>query len=275
MVFSSLTFLTCALPIALAVYYILPRRFRNAWLLLFSLVFYAWGEPVYLLLMLGSITLNYGVGLALARIDRQAARRVWLALAVCVNIGMLVVFKYLGFFADIAGRLTGRPLNVPALALPIGISFYTFQALSYTIDVYRGNVPAQRRWDRLALYVSFFPQLIAGPILRYGDVSAQIEDRGETLDGFARGMRRFIVGLARKVLIANAVAPLADEAFAQAMPVGGVAWIGAAAYAIQIYFDFSGYSDMAIGLGAMFGFVYPENFNDPYCAVTIRDFWRR
>ena len=275
MVFSSLTFLTCALPIALAVYYILPRRFRNAWLLLFSLVFYAWGEPVYLLLMLGSITLNYGFGLALARTDRQAARRVWLALAVCVNIGMLVVFKYLGFFADIAGNLTGRPLNVPALALPIGISFYTFQALSYTIDVYRGDVPAQRRWDRLALYVSFFPQLIAGPILRYGDVSAQIEDRGETLDGFARGMRRFIVGLAKKVLIANAVAPLADEAFAQAMPVGGVAWIGAVAYAIQIYFDFSGYSDMAIGLGAMFGFVYPENFNDPYCAVTIRDFWRR
>ena len=275
MVFSSMTFLTCALPLALAVYFLLPRRLRNPWLLLFSLAFYAWGEPVYLLLMLANICLNYLCGRRIGSAHAPAARKAWLVVAIVVNLGMLFSFKYLGFFAGLARDVLGVSLEVPEIALPIGISFYTFQALSYTIDVYRGEVPAQKRWADLALYISFFPQLIAGPILRYRDVAAQIESREESLPKFTLGLRRFVVGLAKKVLIANAVAPLADEAFAAiSLPAGG-AWLGAVAYAIQIYFDFSGYSDMAIGLGAMFGFDYPENFNDPYISGSVREFWRR
>ena len=275
MVFSSLTFLTCALPVALAVYYLLPRSLRNHWLLVFSLVFYAWGEPVYLLLMLFSIAFNYLCGLGMERFPAPRARKGLMALALVVNLGMLFTFKYLGFFAGLAGKAFGFEATVPALALPIGISFYTFQALSYTIDVYRGTVPAQRSLPKLALYITFFPQLIAGPILRYDGVAPQIEQRRETLAGFAKGMRRFVVGLGKKVLIANAVAALADEAFAASGLSLGSAWLGAVAYALQILFDFSGYSDMAIGLGSMFGFEYPENFNAPYTALSVRDFWRR
>ena len=275
MVFSSLTFLTCALPVALAVYYLLPRSLRNHWLLVFSLVFYAWGEPVYLLLMLFSIAFNYLCGLGMERFPAPRVRKGLMALALVVNLGMLFVFKYLGFFAGLAGKAFGFKASVPALALPIGISFYTFQALSYTIDVYRGTVPAQRSLPKLALYITFFPQLIAGPILRYDGVAPQIEQRRETLAGFAKGMRRFVVGLGKKVLIANAVAALADEAFAGSGLSLGSAWLGAIAYALQILFDFSGYSDMAIGLGSMFGFEYPENFNEPYTALSVRDFWRR
>ena len=275
MVFSSLTFLTCALPVALAVYYLLPRSLRNHWLLVFSLVFYAWGEPVYLLLMLFSIAFNYLCGLGMERFPAPRVRKGLMALALVVNLGMLFVFKYLGFFAGLAGKAFGFKASVPALALPIGISFYTFQALSYTIDVYRGTVPAQRSLPKLALYITFFPQLIAGPILRYDGVAPQIEQRRETLAGFAKGMRRFVVGLGKKVLIANAVAALADEAFAGSGMSLGSAWLGAIAYALQILFDFSGYSDMAIGLGSMFGFEYPENFNEPYTALSVRDFWRR
>ena len=275
MVFSSLTFLTCALPVALAVYYLLPRSLRNHWLLVFSLVFYAWGEPVYLLLMLFSIAFNYLCGLGMERFPAPRARKGLMALALVVNLGMLFAFKYLGFFAGLAGKAFGFEASVPALALPIGISFYTFQALSYTIDVYRGTVPAQRSLPKLALYITFFPQLIAGPILRYDGVAPQIEQRRETLAGFAKGMRRFVVGLGKKVLIANAVAALADEAFAASGLSLGSAWLGAVAYALQILFDFSGYSDMAIGLGSMFGFQYPENFNAPYTALSVRDFWRR
>ena len=275
MVFSSLTFLTCALPVALAVYYLLPRSLRNHWLLVFSLVFYAWGEPVYLLLMLFSIAFNYLCGLGMERFPAPRARKGLMALALVVNLGMLFTFKYLGFFAGLAGKAFGFEATVPALALPIGISFYTFQALSYTIDVYRGTVPAQRSLPKLALYITFFPQLIAGPILRYDGVAPQIEQRRETLAGFTKGMRRFLVGLGKKVLIANAVAALADEAFAASGLSLGSAWLGAVAYALQILFDFSGYSDMAIGLGSMFGFEYPENFNEPYTALSVRDFWRR
>ena len=275
MVFSSLTFLTCALPVALAVYYLLPRSLRNHWLLVFSLVFYAWGEPVYLLLMLFSIVFNYLCGLCMERFPAPRGRKGLMALALVVNLGMLFAFKYLGFFAGLAGKAFGFEATVPALALPIGISFYTFQALSYTIDVYRGTVPAQRSLPKLALYITFFPQLIAGPILRYDGVAPQIEQRRETLAGFAKGMRRFVVGLGKKVLIANAVAALADEAFAASGLSLGSAWLGAVAYALQILFDFSGYSDMAIGLGSMFGFEYPENFNAPYTALSVRDFWRR
>ena len=275
MVFSSLMFLTCALPVALAVYYLLPRSLRNHWLLVFSLVFYAWGEPVYLLLMLFSIAFNYLCGLGMERFPAPRVRKGLMALALVVNLGMLFAFKYLGFFAGLAGKAFGFEATVSALALPIGISFYTFQALSYTIDVYRGTVPAQRSLPKLALYITFFPQLIAGPILRYDGVAPQIEQRRETLAGFAKGMRRFVVGLGKKVLIANAVAALADEAFAASGLSLGSAWLGAIAYALQILFDFSGYSDMAIGLGSMFGFEYPENFNEPYIALSVRDFWRR
>ncbi len=275
MVFSSMTFLTIALPLALAVYFLLPRKLRNAWLLLFSLGFYAWGEPVFLLLMLANVTLNYAAGLALDRAKAPAARRALLVLALAVNLGMLFWFKYAGFFTRGVNAVAGLRLRVPKVALPIGISFYTFQALSYTIDVYRGEVPAQRNWGKLALYISFFPQLIAGPILRYQVVAEQLDNRRETLAGFSRGLRRFALGLSKKVLIANTVALVADEA-ASARALGpGWAWLAAGAYALQIYYDFSGYSDMAIGLGAMFGFAYPENFNDPYVSCTVREFWRR
>ena len=275
MVFSSMTFLTCALPIALALYFVLPRRFRNAWLLLFSLVFYAWGEPVYLALMLVNITLNYAMGLLIERSKGGAGRKALLALALIVNLGMLFWFKYAGFAVRSVNALLGTAIRVPRVALPIGISFYTFQALSYTIDVYRGEVPAQKNWGRLALYISFFPQLIAGPILRYQVVAEQLENRRETLAGFTRGLTRFAVGLGKKVLIANTVAQIAEEAAHAHALAPGYAWLAVAAYALQIYYDFSGYSDMAIGLGAMFGFAYPENFNDPYVSCTVREFWRR
>ena len=275
MVFSSMTFLTIALPLVLGLYYILPRGWRNGWLLVFSLAFYGWGGPAYLLLMLASITCNYLCGLGLGRAKAPGARRGLMALALAVNLGALFAFKYLGFCARTANRLLGLGLAVPEIALPIGISFYTFQALSYVIDVYRGDVPAQRSWVRLVLYVSFFPQLIAGPILRYDAVAAQLDGRRETLEGFWRGLKRFAAGLGKKVLIANAVAVVADEAFSTAGLTASAAWIGAIAYSLQILFDFSGYSDMAIGLGAMFGFTYPENFNAPYTAVTVQDFWRR
>ncbi len=275
MVFSSMTFLTMALPLVLGLYYVLPRRWRNGWLLLFSLAFYGWGGPVYLLLMLASITCNYLCGLGMGRLDKPAARRGLMALALVINLGALFAFKYLGFCARTVNALLGLKLTAPVLALPIGISFYTFQALSYVIDVYRGDVPVQRSWVRLSLYVSFFPQLIAGPILRYDAVAPQLEHRRETLEGFWQGMKRFAAGLGKKVLIANAVAVVADEAFSTAGLTVTAAWIGAVAYSLQILFDFSGYSDMAIGLGKMFGFSYPENFNAPYTAVTVQDFWRR
>ena len=275
MVFSSMTFLCCALPLALAVYYLLPRRWRNGWLLAFSLLFYAWGEPVYVVLMLFSITFNWGAGLVLGRTASKPLRRGLLAAALAVNLGLLGFFKYAGFLVDCLNGLTGWRIAFIQPALPIGISFYTFQALSYVIDVYRDGVPCQRRWSAVALYISMFPQLIAGPILRYQEVARQIEDRRETLSGFAQGLSRFAAGLAKKVLIANLAAPLADQAFSLAAPPMAGAWLGAAAYALQIYFDFSGYSDMAIGLGRMFGFSYPENFRYPYVSRSVKEFWTR
>ena len=275
MVFSSMTFLTMALPLVLGLYFILPRSWRNGWLLVFSLAFYGWGGPVFLMLMLASITCNYLCGLGLGRAKKPAARRGVMVLALLVNLGALFAFKYLGFCARAVNSLLGLELAVPEPALPIGISFYTFQALSYVIDVYRGDVPVQRSWARLALYIAFFPQLIAGPILRYDAVAAQLDGRRETLEGFWQGMKRFAAGLGKKVLIANAVAVVADEAFSASNLTASGAWIGAVAYSLQILFDFSGYSDMAVGLGRMFGFTYPENFDAPYTAVTVRDFWRR
>ena len=275
MVFSSMTFLCCALPLALAAYYLLPRRWRNGWLLAFSLLFYAWGEPVYVALMLVSITLNWGAGLALARLNSKPRRRAALIAALVVNLGLLGFFKYAGFLVDSLSGLTGWRIQFAPPALPIGISFYTFQALSYVIDVYRNDVPCQRRWNAVALYISMFPQLIAGPILRYQEVAQQIEERRETLSGFTQGMSRFAVGLGKKVLVANTLAPLADQAFSLSAPPIAGAWLGAVAYALQIYFDFSGYSDMAVGLGRMFGFSYPENFRYPYVSRSVKEFWTR
>jgi alginate O-acetyltransferase complex protein AlgI len=276
MVFSSLTFLCCALPLALAVYYLVPRRLKNGWLLLFSLAFYAWGEPLYVLLMLGSIAVNWALALRIHRTG-GGKRRFLMALAVVLDIGLLVVYKYSALLISSINAITPLALPVPQIRLPIGISFFTFQALSYVIDVYRGRVPVQPRIDKLALYISLFPQLIAGPIVRYADVAEQIDGRRESMEGFEKGMRRFVTGLAKKVLIANAVAPLADEAFL--LSGGGLgaagAWLGLLCYGMQIYFDFSGYSDMAIGLGHMFGFDFMENFRHPYISASMREFWTR
>ena len=270
-----MTFLTCALPAALALYFILPgRTLKNAWLVVFSLFFYAWGEPAFLPVILLSVAVNYLCGLLVGR-SGGGARRAWLALGIAVNLGALFCFKYMGWIAGLLAQVWPGFASIRAPALPIGISFYTFQAMSYIIDVYRGDAQPQKNIGRLALYISFFPQLIAGPILRYGDGAPQIRARTESLDAFWAGLKRFAVGLSKKVLIANTVAVLADEAFSTVGLTTGSAWLGAVAYALQILFDFSGYSDMAIGLGLMFGFRFPENFNAPYTAVTIRDFWRR
>ncbi len=274
MTFSSLIFLCVFLPIVYLLHTILPSiRLKNALLIAASLVFYAFGEPVYVLLMLLSAAINYLCALAMRRRPNKAA----LLTAVIVNIGFLFLFKYAGFLVENLNRVPGLSLPVPQIPLPIGISFFTFQALSYVIDVYRGQTQAQRSFPRLLLYISFFPQLIAGPIVKYHDVAEQIERRELRLKTTALGLRRFLFGLAKKVLIANAMAVTADALFAAPLPRLNTmaAWLGAIAYTMQIYFDFSAYSDMAIGLGRMFGFRFRENFNYPYGAVTIKEFWRR
>ncbi|MBR4549037.1 MAG: MBOAT family protein [Oscillospiraceae bacterium] len=275
MVFSSNVFLFFFLPAALALYYLAPRRYRNTVLLLVSLVFYGWGEPVYLLLMLFTIALNYGCGLWIAR--RRAEGRsakpalIWAAV---LNLGLLAWFKYAGFLARSLRLLPGLgALPIPAVALPIGISFYIFQSMSYTIDVYRGDAPVQRDILRFGAYVSMFPQLIAGPIVRYRDVAAQLEERRETSEQFASGVTLFILGLSKKLLLANPVGALWEAL--QAQPGTLSAWAGMFAYTLQIYFDFSGYSDMAIGLGRLFGFEFLKNFDYPYIAQSVTEFWRR
>ena len=281
MVFSSPIFLFLFLPITLGVYFVLPKRARNIWLLAASLVFYGWGEPKFLVVMLASIACNFLLALRIARLaDRRRARPVLIA-AVAVNVGLLVIFKYTDFIVRSldAGlvALSVPPLPVPAIALPIGISFFTFHALSYVIDVYRGDARALRNPFDMGLYISLFSQLIAGPIIRYHDIAAQLRERDVTRELFARGVQRFIVGLGKKVLIANTVAVSADLIFS--IPgdqlTMGLAWLGVLCYALQIYFDFSGYSDMAIGLGLMFGFRFLENFNYPYISQSVTEFWRR
>lgn len=269
MVFSSNIFLFFFLPAVLALYYLAPRRLRNAVLLLTSLVFYGWGEPVYLLLMLAVIALNYGFGRLIAA--RQALgldARAALAVSIALNLGLLGWFKYAGFFAR-----TLRLPYIPEVALPIGISFYIFQSMSYTIDVYRGEARAQRDPVRFGAYVAMFPQLIAGPIVRYRDVAQQLEHRRETLPQFASGVVLFIVGLSKKLLLANPMGALWDTLRAQ--PGTLSAWVGMFAYTLQIYYDFSGYSDMAIGLGRMLGFEFLKNFDYPYISRSITEFWRR
>ncbi len=281
MVFSSPLFLFYFLPVILLLYYLVPRKqifWKNVVLLIGSLFFYAWGEPVYVLLMLFSIVMDYGLGLWLEHEKTRGGHpgRV-LALAVVLNLLLLGFFKYANFLIGTINGVTGLAIPLLELSLPIGISFYTFQALSYIIDLYRGEVEVQRSLLNFGTYVSLFPQLIAGPIVRMKTVAGELQDRQETFPEFSAGVRRFIVGLAKKALLANAAGEIWETVSAMEMESlpALTAWIGLAAYTFQIYFDFSGYSDMAIGLGRMFGFHFEENFRYPYVAASITDFWRR
>jgi alginate O-acetyltransferase complex protein AlgI len=282
MVFSSLIFLFLFLPIVLAGYMLMRNTFaRNAFLLFASLFFYAWGEFSFLWVMLVSIFLNYVFAIVINDTKEPILRKLSLTLAIVVNLGILAFFKYAGFFqANINHVLQFihlGPLTGQAPPLPLGISFFTFHSLSYVIDVYRGQAIAQRNPINLALYISLFPQLVAGPIIRYHDVCDQLTERSITINKFAEGVRRFVTGLGKKMLIANVLAGPADQIFG--LPGSelstGLAWLGTVCYTLQIYFDFSGYSDMAIGLGLMFGFRFLENFNFPYISQSIREFWQR
>lgn len=278
MLFSSIVFLFTFLPAVMILYYLLPVRFRNVILLLASLVFYAWGEPVYLFLMLLSILFNYFSGLDIARNlqDKRAAKRS-LVFNLIINLAVLGFFKYEGFVLDTLNGILPVHISYHALPLPIGISFYTFQILSYIIDVYRGNVKVQTNLPNFALYVTMFPQLIAGPIVQYADVDEQLASREISRTKFGEGSMYFIRGLAKKVLLANTSGMIFIEVSGLAKDNIAVmtAWLGAFAYMFQIYFDFSGYSDMAIGLGKMFGFEFNMNFNYPYVSKSITEFWRR
>ncbi len=278
MVFSSLTFLTCFFPIVLALYFAKGSiRWRNGVLLAASLVFYAWGEPIWIVAMLASTLVNWVCAGMISTSRGNAAKRGWMIAGVAFAGALLFVFKYTAFFANSFLSLFGSETRVTGLRLPVGISFYTFQIISYTVDVYRGETPAQRSFARLLLYVSCFPQLIAGPIVQYSDVAKQIGSRRTTAKDFTRGMQRFVVGLGKKVVFANVCGlilrdlPLAD---AGAMSFAG-AWYAGFVYMLQVYFDFSGYSDMAIGLGRVLGFTYKENFDYPFIAKDISEYWHR
>ena len=275
MLFSSVPFLFYFLPAALILYFLVPGRFKNFILLLASLFFYAWGEPKYVLLTLVSIVQGYLFGLLVEKHRGEKASKLFLALSVLVSLGILGYFKYADFFLSSVNAVTGLSLPLLKLSLPIGISFYTFQVLSYVIDVYRGETAAQKSFIDLAAYVSLFPQLIAGPIVRYSDVAGQLRDRTHSVSAAAEGVRRFTVGFAKKVLLANQFGALAS-AYKQTQDASVLfVWLYALAFLFQVYFDFSGYSDMAIGLGRILGFRFPENFNYPYISASITEFWRR
>ncbi len=275
MLFSSIPFLFYFLPCVLILYFAVPDKLKNLVLLLASLFFYGWGEPRYLVFMLVSITQGYVFGLLLEKYRQTKAAKLLLTGTVLISLGLLGYCKYADFFIRNFNAVTGLSLPLLNIALPIGISFYTFQILSYDVDVYRGQVRAQRSFINLAAYVSMFPQLIAGPIVRYSDVARQLEQRSHTLAGAAQGARRFVIGLAKKILIANVLGELVAIFKASTQPSVLFYWVYALAYTLHIYFDFSGYSDMAIGLGRIFGFDFPENFNYPYISGTITEFWRR
>ncbi len=275
MLFSSVPFLYYFLPAVLAVYFLIPTKGKNAVLLVASLLFYAWGEPKYVLLMASTIVLFYGCGLAMGKAQTQKWKRVWLIVSVVVSLALLAVFKYADFFIDSFNAVTGLRVPLLKLALPIGISFYTFQCLSYTVDVYRGNATVQKSILSFGTYVALFPQLIAGPIVRYVDVARQLEERTHSLTDVYKGLTRFIIGLSKKVLLADNFALLLT-AFRQSQEQSVVFyWMYAIAFTLQIYFDFSGYSDMAIGLGRVLGFRFVENFNYPYLSGSVTEFWRR
>lgn len=277
MVFSSTIFLCVYLPLVLLGYYICPKKGRNLFLLIVSLVFYAWGEPKYVFLMIFSILVNYIFGRLMDKHRENKKRlKLMLVLSVVIDIGLLSVFKYTDFIITNVNAIFGANFDLLNIALPIGISFYTFQAMSYTIDVYRDDVRVQKNLIDFGMYITMFPQLIAGPIVRYADVQDQLADRSVTTVDFSEGVMRFVVGLGKKVLLANQMGAVWSDIYALGGDVSTLmAWTGAIAYTFQIYFDFSGYSDMAIGLGRMFGFKFPENFRYPYQSVSITDFWRR
>lgn len=278
MLFSSSVFLFLFLPILLILYYnplIKGRVFKNILLLLASVFFYAWGEPVFVLLMLFSVFINWCIGL---KMDGSSKKKIWLIVSVIWNLGLMFVFKYLMFVLRNVNSILGMEIRIPDISLPLGISFFTFQILSYIFDLYYGKTVVQKRLYKFALYVTMFPQLVAGPIVRYEQIAMEIDNRRENIEDFSVGMTRFVYGLGKKVLLSNAMGTIADNMFylSKNGEISVVAaWIGAIGYTLQIYFDFSGYSDMAIGLGRMFGFHFLENFNYPYIARSITDFWRR
>ncbi len=282
MLFSSIAFIYLFLPTVLFVYFLILKKSRmlqNVFLLFASLLFYAWGEPKFVLIMLAAIVSNWAIGLAIDKYRYKKVCTLLLVLSLIVNLGLLFAYKYLNFADSIIYSVFGKGLGIPQIALPIGISFFTFQGLSYIFDVYRGTAGVQRNILYVGLYISFFPQLIAGPIVRYETVADEIANRKETADDFFDGFARFVGGLAKKVLLSNALGILADQAF-DSVAAGNTlsssfCWLGAIAYTLQIFFDFSGYSDMAIGLGRMFGFHFLENFNYPYISTSISEFWRR
>lgn len=275
MVFSSIEFLYVFLPITLLCYFIAPKRIKNVVLLFFSLLFYWWGEPKYTILMLFTITFCYAAGRLVENKKSTRAGKAILFISVAVPLGLLAVFKYSDFFIGSLNSLSGANIPLLKLALPIGISFYTFQALSYVVDVYRGDTPAQKSWISLATYVVLFPQLIAGPIVRYTTVAEDLSTRTHTVEKVALGIRRFVFGLGKKVLIANLLGSLCTAYRSSSDPSVLFAWIYAIAFSLQIYFDFSAYSDMAIGLGKILGFRFLENFDYPYISKSITEFWRR
>lgn len=278
MVFSSLIFLFIFLPIFLVIYFLVPKKFKNLILFLFSLVFYAWGEPIYVVIMLFSTVYDYTIGLFMDRYrSNKYIPRICLVLSILGNMGMLMFFKYSNFFIENINNIFNMNVDLLSVALPIGISFYTFQTMSYTIDLYRNKISVQRNIISFGAYVAMFPQLIAGPIVTYSKVEKEIDNRSENLDKFTYGITRFIEGLAKKVLIANGIGMLWEQisnSFILDMSVA-TAWLGMVAFGLQLYFDFSGYSDMAIGLGSMLGFNFPENFNYPYISRSVTEFWRR
>lgn len=278
MVFSSLLFLFLFLPAVLILYYCSPRRVRNLLLFITSLIFYAWGEPVYIVIMLVSTLADYFFGLLLDKPSLSALKRKGIViLSIVISLTLLSYFKYADFLIQNLNALFDTDIPLTELPLPIGISFYTFQSMSYIIDVYRGTAKAQRNWIDFGAYVALFPQLVAGPIVKYSTIAQQLHHRSESIELFAEGIRRFTIGLAKKVLLANNIGLLWDSISSSqpgTLPMF-MAWLGIIAFAFQIYFDFSGYSDMAIGLGLMFGFRFNENFNKPYTAESITDFWRR
>ena len=278
MVFSSTTFLLAFLPLAAILYYICPRRLRNALLLVCSLLFYGWGEPKYISIMLFSTVFDYCNGLAIGHFrakGRESGAKAMLIVSVVGNLAILGFFKYTDFAIDNLNGLLGTAIPALGLLLPIGISFYTFQTMSYTIDVYRGLVPPQRNIIDFGAYVTLFPQLIAGPIVQYKTVAYDLEHRRETIPLASEGLQRFVIGLGKKVLLANQMGAIWEDISAMSAPSVTTAWLGALAFTFQIYFDFSGYSDMAIGLGHFFGFHFLENFNYPYESRTVTEFWRR
>ena len=277
MLFSSMTFLFVFMPLVMAVYFLSKKEIRNYVLLIASIIFYAWGEPRYLAIMIITILVNYAGAILLDK-HYSSRQRLWIvSLTIVLDLSFLFYFKYFNFFVDNINGVLATDFQLLDVIMPIGISFYTFQAMSYLIDVYRREVPAQKDVYKLALYIVLFPQLVAGPIVKYHDVCEQIDNRTIEFKNVIIGFKRFITGLAKKVLIANTLAEVVDKIFAQAPEnlTTGVSWLGAVAYCLQLYYDFSGYSDMAIGLGLMFGFRFLENFNYPYISKSITEFWRR